>query len=424
MSPCQRFVLFSTTFALFGLSSQGVFAQSLQTAIDAALANEPGLAAIKANVEGEGARLDGARAANKSSLGVQGSFGVSNADFGGGYKAIYPRALALAWEKRIYDGGAALARIEAAEFSLAAKNGQYLDARNRLISETAEAYINLHNAYQGRAYATDALTSMQRFARDAGLQFSAGEVAISEKALAEAALHRAESALSYANGQVQLAVANLYRLTGIQFPQTNAKLDITTKPLNIPANELAAKEIAKSNHPLLASAKASLAASEAQLRIANSANKPSVSVSARASSIRDQFLAGYKSDDVGAYINVSMPLWDNGRVASEQSGARANRDLARANLRSAERNIEMLVANAYINYDIQRAAVLAGKASLEASEVAFKGIQAQTRVGEKPISDLLEAQAKLTAAQSEFSYASSALILARYKIMQAIGAEY
>lgn len=424
MKDLKRLTLLgSILFANFA-TTQMANAQSLQGTIDAAIATEPNLAAMRANTEIEEARLNGARAAAKSSLGVQGSYGASNADFGGGYKTIYPRALMLAWERRIFDGGAALARIEASEFALAARNGQYLNAKNGLIVETAEAYLNLHTALQGRNYANDALTSAQRMARDAGLQFSAGEVAIDEKALAEAALHRAEAANAAANGQIKIAAANLYRLSGIEFPQSNINFEIDAKPLNIPATEAQAKEIAKENHPILASAKAQIAASEAQLRIANSARMPNVSISARANTVRDQFLAGYKSDDVGAYINFSMPLWDNGRTNSEQQSARASLGASRASLRAAERNIEMGVTAAYANYETQKSAAIAAKSALEATQVAFKSIEAQMRVGEKPVSDLLDAQAKLTSAQTENARANSALILARYKIMHAIGAEF
>lgn len=421
MRKYGRFAYVSGLFLSALLYTNLSSAQSLQSAIDAALSSEPGLAAARSGLEIEEARLAGARAENRSSLGLQGSWGASNADFGNGYKTIYPRTLMLAWEKRIFDGGAALARIDASMFSVAARNGQYLFARNNLVYETAEAYLGLYIALNGRNHANDALNSAQRMARDARLQFDAGEVAIDEKALAEAAVSRAEAALANANGLVKLAHANLFRLTNIQHNEQTLVID--TKPLNIPATETQAKEIAKENHPLLASSKAQLAASEAQLRLAQSSRMPNVSISARANTVRDQFLAGYKTDDIGAYVNFSMPLWDNGRINSELQGERASVGANRASLLAAERNVLMGVTNAYTNYETQKVTQTAAKSSLEAMQIAHKSIEAQMRVGEKPISDLIEAQAKLTAAQVELVKANSNLILARYRILLAIGGE-
>lgn len=424
MRTQKRKVILVGVLIAASLTFKNSSAQTLQTAIEAAIANEPRLAAMRANTEIEEAKLLGARAADKSSFSVYGSYGASNSDFGGGYKNIYPRALSLAWEKRIFDGGAALSRIEASQFSLTARNAEYINARNGLIVETAEAYLGLNTALKARDYAKEALATAQRMARDSGLQFNAGEVAIDEKALAEAALHRAEAALANANSQIIVAGANLYRLSGIKFVEANQSLDTNLRPLNIPATKDQALAIARESHPIILSSKAQLAAQEAQLRIANSARMPNISISARANTVRDQFLAGYKSDDVGAYINFSMPLWDNGRASSAQQSARAGLAAARANLRAIEREIEMGVTAAYANYEAQKAASQAAKASMDAVQIAHKSIEAQMRVGERPISDVLEAQARLTAAQLEHTRVNSALIIARYKIIQAIGAEF
>lgn len=397
----------------------GASAQSLNMAIEATLANSPNIAAASAAVNLDESNLQGARAASLSTLAVNGSYGVSNADFGGGYKTIYPRALSLAWERRLFDGGAALARISAAEFALAAQNGQMINTRNNLIVEVVEAYCNLYAARQVQTYSEEALVATTRLARDAGLQFSAGEISIADKATAEAAMHRAKAALTNAQGIVKSQDANLYRLTGKHF--TTIDLNQPLPPL--PAGEAFAKETAKENHPLLASQRAAVAASEAQVRIASAARAPNISLSARATSVRDQFLAGYKSDDVGAYVNFSMPLWDSGRAESLQGSARAGRDIARANLRAAERMVEMGVTQSYAMLEAANGAKAAALAALDASQISANATEAQMRVGEKPIIDVLEARARLTEAQAELAKANAALITARYKIIAATGAQ-
>lgn len=391
--------------------------ESLQSAIEAAITSEPSLQAIGAMVNVSQSQHQLARANLRSSVGMQGSFGAGNADFGAGSREIYPRSLAIAWERRVFDGGASLAQVSASEFNVAAQNGEYENARNQLVAEVAKAYTDTYSANQALRFANDNLAAMQRYANDATLQFNAGEVPVSRKAEALAALATAQALVSETEGNLVTANANLRRLTGRDF--TNPNLD--GLPNYIPQNLATALEHALADHPLLAANKAKLAAAEAMVRASYAGRYPNVSVSARASTVRDQFLAGYKSDDIGAYVNFSVPLWTSGRTTANIDVARANRDALKAQNAALNRNIIFGVERAYADFSAAQSNLIAARANLNARQIARDSVEAEFRVGMRPIVDLLNAQRDLTSAQTALAMANSKAISTRYQIMAAVG---
>lgn len=404
---------------IFGVTlfATPLFAQDINVAIDAAIKSEPKFLAFSLNSDLQKSRLKSVKADAKPSLGLQGSYGGANADFGLGYKEIYPRSLAIAWEMRLFDGGQSLAKINAEDFALAVTNAEIVNSRNQLIVETAEAYSNYYVAQKSLEFAKDNLDANARYARDAKLQFEAGETAVSEKAFADASYARAKALYAQIEGQKQMAGANLYRLTGMNFENTS----LDGALVQIPASISMAKEAAQEKHPLLIAANARLAQAQAQYKIANSSYAPKVTLSARATTIRDQFLAGYRADDYGAYVNVTMPLYSYGRISSGIDAAKIGKQQAQLGINATKRGVEMGITQAYANFNSALAQKDAAISAQEASTIALKSVEAEMRVGQRPLKDVLEARRDLTMANMELAKAQAALIVAKYKIIAAVG---
>lgn len=404
---------------IFGIAlfTTPLMAQDINVAIDAAIKSEPKFLAFSLNSDMQKSRLKGVKADAKPSLGLQGSYGGVNADFGLGYKEIYPRSLAIAWEMRLFDGGQSLAKINAEDFALAATNAEIVNSRNQLVVETAEAYSNYYVTQTSLEFAKDNLDANARYARDAKLQFEAGETAVSEKAFADASYARAKALYAQIEGQKQMAGANLYRLTGMNFENTS----LDGALVQIPASISMAKEAAQEKHPLLIAANARLAQAQAQYKIANSSYAPKVTLSARATTIRDQFLAGYRADDYGAYVNVTMPLYSYGRISSGIDAAKIGKQQAQLGINATKRGVEMGITQAYANFNAALAQKDAAISAQEASTIALKSVEAEMRVGQRPLKDVLEARRDLTMANMELAKAQAALIVAKYKIIAAVG---
>ena len=404
---------------IFGVAlfATPLMAQDINVAIDAAIKSEPKFLAFSLNSDMQKSRLKGVKADAKPSLGLQGSYGAANADFGLGYKEIYPRSLAIAWEMRLFDGGQSLAKINAEDFALAATNAEIVNSRNQLIVETAEAYSNYYVAQKSLEFAKDNLDANARYDRDAKLQFEAGETAVSEKAFADASYARAKALYAQIDGQKQMASANLYRLTGMNFENTSLDGAI----VQIPASISMAKEAAQEKNPLLIAANARLAQAQAQYKIANSSYAPKVTLSARATTIRDQFLAGYRADDYGAYVNVTMPLYSYGRISSGIDAAKIGKQQAQFGINATMRGVEMGITQAYANFNAALAQKDAAISAQDASTIALKSVEAEMRVGQRPLKDVLEARRDLTMANMELAKAQAALIVAKYKIIAAVG---
>lgn len=397
-------------------------AQTLDDAIAAALANEPEFLANSAMVDVAKSQKDMALANNRSTIGLVGSTGINKAKLGiepnvpSNYKKIYPHSLAIAWEKKIFDGGAALSQIQEADFNLAAANSELLNKKNQLIIDVVNAYLGLIVANENVQYASDNVEASKKSFDDATKMFNAGEVAVSQKAAAEASYYQAISLLSSSNAQLQAAKSNLMRLT-------NRGFDNVTIPrgVNISQDMESAREYALKNHPLILAADARYEAAKAKLKSAKANNWPTITASVRASSLKDQFFYNYKSDDYGAYLNFSMPLYDGGRISAGSNMALAGVNAASAQKLATERAVNMGVNTSYSDYNSATSSLAAAKAAVEARKLALKSVQAEMRVGQRPVSDVLDAQRDLTAAQMQLAKANADLIVSRYKILASMG---
>jgi len=85
------------------------------------------------------------------------------------------------------------------------------------------------------------------------------------------------------------------------------------------------------------------------------------------------------------------------------------------------RGIDMGVAQAYANFSANLAQKDAALAAQDASVIALKSVEAEMRVGQRPLKDVLEARRDLTMANMELAKAQAALIVSKYKIIAAVG---
>jgi outer membrane protein len=400
-------------------SANLAFAQNVITLDDAiglALASEPSILIAHASTEKAEAGLAQATAATSGAVRIQGQAAVGSNDYGQGFDLATPYSISVGYERMLWDNRANWAAIEGARSTRVASEARVTLARTQVRAEVARAWIDLAVAGQHVSLAQDNLTALTRFERDAGLQFEAGEVARSVFAQATARRAQAQADLEKARNGVVVARSELTRLTGQD--ATIAALP-STYPA-IPASLTDAMALL-GDHPALKAADAQIAASQSGITQAQGRAGPQVVGGVRAVHVRDEFLPKYQNDGLEGYVRFTAPLWDGGARSASVSGARASVNEARGGRAHTQRSLEHGLRQAYAGRATAQAQVLAANAMVTAARTAFQSVEAEFRVGERPMVDLLDARADLTQAESALLAARGAFTLSHWWIDAALG---
>ena len=398
---------------------------SLAQLSEYALLHRPESRAVWLAIQAEAARLDVERAANWPSLTAQYSFtqsqGLSSSGASVPVLNRYGPSLSLSYV--LADFGARRAGIEAQRYQLIAA---LLNNNRRLqdgVSAVEQAYFALHAARaQGAAFrqqeaalaaSLDAVT----------LRLESGLVARADLLRARAALTEAELARASAERDAEKAEAALKQAAGIT-QTTRLQLDWHAPLPDAPEANVALADLldeALRERPDLQALQAASAAARAEVDRARAARWPTLSL---ASSVaRTSFLEDNRetSTTYNVGINLSVPLFDGGRL----------RGLARAAERDAERleaeqnvqanSVTREVAEAF--YDTRHAQTQKTRIAdlLASASESAQAAEARYRAGVGSLLELLTAQADLARARQTAAQSDSDWLAAFSRLSYALG---
>lgn len=413
----KRITLAAAGAVLVMLAPCNAHAQSLDDAIAAALANSPVLSAADARVDGADARLTQARSARYPQITARGQYAEAETDFGGGRQDINPRSSMVSAEQILFAGGRVWAGVRQARAGRDASEAERDGVRAALIADVAEAYLGLTTSRRALALRTSTLASLTTLADQSQARFDAGEIARSELAQALARRAGAQAALAQARADEASAVARFRRVIGVE-PGVLAPVDAA--PETPPTREDAIARAQRANAQLIALREAETAASAGVWRAA-SQHAPTVSLSVEASSVRDEFLPGYRADGTAFVARASIPLFTGGRISGEVREARAVLDEARAMRMAAERGVTDDVTSAFESNQAAREAEAAARLQVEASRTALQSMRDEASVGQRPTIDVLDAERDLLQAELELDRARATLVVSAYRLRALIG---
>jgi outer membrane protein len=120
-------------------------------------------------------------------------------------------------------------------------------------------------------------------------------------------------------------------------------------------------------------------------------------------------------------VSADLPLFDGAQRWNEARAARARAVEAQARLEATERDLATALAAAGAEDAVAAARRDAARAGRAAAEEALRLATLRYRAGLLPLTELLAADAEATAARAAEVEASSAVFLARYRLLHAMG---
>ena len=393
-------------------------AQTLDEAIAAALDNSPLLAAADARVSGAAARLTQARSARFPQISARGQYAEAETDFGAGTQAIEPRSGVVAAEQLLFAGGRVWASTRQARAGRDASEAERDGVRGALAADVADAYLSLLTSQRALELRAANLSAVSTLAAQAQLRFEAGDIPRSDLAQAQARQAAAQAALIQAHADEAGGVSRFRRVVGLD---PDSLSPVATAPSTPLTREDAIAAAQHANAQLIALREAETAAAAGVWRAA-SEHFPTVSVSVEASSVRDEFLPGYRADGTAVVARASIPLFTGGRISGQVREARAALAEAQAMRQAAERAIVDDVTRAFEDHQAAHEIETAARLQVEASQAALQSVRDEASVGQRPTIDVLDAERDMLQAQLDLARAHAGYIVSAYRLNALVGA--
>lgn len=366
-------------------------ATTLEDAIAAARAYNPGIRAAKAQTDAAEARLAAAQGARLPTLAVAGEYMSGRNDLGGffGFAAadVDPRSVRLELSQPLYAGGAITAGVDQARSGRAGAEARLKQADDALQVAVARAYAGVRTAEALLEASTAQTKAFDEWARQAQLRFAAGEIPRSDLELTLARRAEARAGSARAQGALAVARAQYGALVGAEPVALESVADDGAMPA---LDDVLAR--AETASPALQAAEADVRAARAAARAAAAQGLPSVSVAARAEQVRDQFFPGYRSEAVTVGVQGRWILFAGGRVQAAKAEAAAGVRAAEAQRDTARATLKTAVIAAWSDLQANRLATAAARDQAQAANRAVDSLRHEVRIGQRPLLDLLDAE--------------------------------
>jgi outer membrane protein len=310
----------------------------------------------------------------------------------------------------LFDGGASRLAIDVQKENVLATRQSLLAVEQEVLYRIVEAYVDLQSAAEFVTLRENNVRLIAEQLRAAQDRFEVGEVTRTDVAQAEARLALAQTDLAIETGIYVRAIEEFRAAVG----RDPGNLE-QAPPVDITRSIPDAKAIALRNHPSLIQAQHNVTAAELNVRRAESAMNPSLSLSVGVG-LDDEF-----NENVGVGLDLSGPIYQGGRLSSQARQAMARRDATRAALLVTAQSIEQNVGNAYSFLEVARANITATAQGVTAALVAFEGIREEATLGARTTLDVLDAEQELLDARANQISAQYELTKASYAVLATMG---
>ena len=249
-------------------------------------------------------------------------------------------------------------------------------------------------------------------------RFNVGEVTRTDVAQSEAQLAAGKTQLLTAESNLTTTRANFRRIIG---SEPTALAPGSPVDRYLPSTLPSAVELALTENPNVTSAMFGVDVSFLQIKVAEGALFPTVTLQASATHNAEQTLIAQRSFVGAAVAQVSIPIYQGGSeyslirqsketLAQQRLALEQTRDQARAN-----------VVQAWGQLEAGKAQVQSAQAQVTASEIALNGVREEAKAGQRTTLDVLNAQQALVNARVALITAQHDRVVASYSVLNAVG---
>ena len=421
----QRFSILLASVSLFCVVSSAD-AETLPGALIKAYRNNPSLNAQRAGTRASDENVPIANSGYLPHATATGNVGFQyfNAAGGGargvsGTTETTPRGVGLQVTQTLFDGFRTPNSIRQAESNVFGSRETLRNTEQSILQSAAQSYMDVLRDTATLELRNSNIKVLDEQLRQTQDRFKVGEVTRTDVAQGEAGLAGARADFYTAQANLQNSIASFRQVVGEQPTRLEP-----AKPIEkgLPTSLAAAISISQVEHPNVQAALHNVDVAELQVKIAEGALYPTVSVSGSVAQNYDvQNVPGTSAFTGFVGGSVSVPIYEGSapyatiRQAKENLGqARFQADVVRDQVRAA-------VISAWGLLESSKIIVQSDQSSVNASEIALNGVREEARVGQRTTLDVLNAQQTLLNSRVALVSAQRDRVVASYAVLSSIG---
>jgi len=329
-----------------------------------------------------------------------------------------PRSAGLTVSQTVYNGQQTANRTRAAESQVSASREALRVLEQGVLLSAATVYMDyLQNAAIVEVQKSN-VRVLEQTLKQTRDRFNVGEVTRTDVAQSEAQLAAGKTQELTAESNLTTTRANFRRIIGSE-PVALAPGSPVDRYL--PSTLPAAVELALIENPNVTASMYGIDISYLQVKVAEGALFPTVTVQASVQQAYEQQMTIFRSFGAAATAQLSVPIYQGGAeyslirqsketLAQQRLVLEQTRDQARAN-----------VVQAWGQLVAGKAQVQSAQSQVTASEIALNGVREEAKAGQRTTLDVLNAQQALVNARVALVTAQHDRVVASYAVLNAVG---
>jgi outer membrane protein len=331
----------------------------------------------------------------------------------------FPRAYGVQAQETVFDGYQTINRIRGAESQVMGAREQLRNTEQNTLLSGVTAYMDVLQDTAILDLDRNNVQVLQEQLRETRDRFTVGEVTRTDVAQAEASLASAQATALSAEATLEAVIARYRQVIGDQ-PTSLAPVKPIVRPL--PRTLPEAITISQVEHPAITALLDGVDAAQLQIKIAEGALYPQVSVTASVSNNYDvNITPGMKALQAEIMGQITIPIYQGGAEYATIRQSKEGLTVQELRADSARDQIRQNVVAAWGLNQASVGVVRAARAAVSANEVALTGVREEAKVGQRTTLDVLNAQQALLQARTTLVQAEHDQVVNSYSLLSAVG---
>ncbi|GAB1716184.1 MAG: Type I secretion outer membrane protein, TolC [Nitrobacter sp.] len=404
-----------------------VLADTIQAALVRAYQSNPQLNAQRASVRATDENVPQALSGYRPKVAITASGGYQYTDAtqgvpGGAGQALHgaqaPAAVGATVSQTLFDGFQTSNKTRAAEGQVSASREGLRVLEQTVLLAAATIYMD----YLRDAAIVEVQRSNVRVLEETLKQtrdrFNVGEVTRTDVAQSQAQLAAGRTQLMTAESNLTTTRANFRRIIGNEPGQLAPGSPVDRF---FPTTLSSAVDLALTQNPNVTAAMYGIDVSHLQVKVAEGALFPTVTLQANVQQGYAQQLTIQKQFFASAIAQVSVPIYQGGAEYSLIRQSKETLAQQRLTLEQVRDQTRASVVQAWGQLLAGKSQVASAQAQVEASEIAVNGIREEAKAGQRTTFDVLNAQQTLVNARVALVTAQHDRVVASYSVLSAVG---
>ena len=397
-------------------------AETLNESLVRAYNSNPKLIAERSKVRAIDEKVSQAMAKRRPEIRVSGNYGYRKISrkYGSGAStdiSNQPQSIDLAISQNLFRGYRTQAELNIAENKVAAARSSLIDAEQSIFLEVVDTFVTVLR--------DDAVLDLQnknvvvikqqlQAVRD---RFDVGELTRTDVAQGESRLARAIADKASAFANAQKSRAELHKLTG----NSALSLNQPSLPDSLPGSVSDTVALALNNNPQIVTAEFNERAARHAIKVAEGHLLPTVTVDAILAREKDIISSGNQDTKSTLRARFSIPIFQSGAEYSLIREAKQTASRRLSELAISRRFVENRARDAWENFMVAQARITSFEVAVRAQEIAFEGVEQESKVGSRTILDVLDAEQELLDSKVNLENAKRVLIVSGFSLLSVTG---